>query len=111
LVVLVVVDEVVDGDGFVAVGAGASGADFSAPGVAVVAALLAEVAGFAGWAFVDGGVFGGKDGAGCGLSSAPGGLSAGVGTPLPAAGRGERGAAHATRYRYGIVTHGVRISA
>src|SRR3954463_13775668 len=47
-------DEVDEGDGFVAVRAGTSGADASAEQVAVRAALGAEVAGLAGRALVDG---------------------------------------------------------
>ena len=48
------VDEFVDGDGFVAVRAVPAGADPGAGAVAVVAPLLAEVAGFAVGAGVDG---------------------------------------------------------
>jgi hypothetical protein len=47
-------DEFVDGDGFIAAGAEATGADGAHPGVAVLAALFAEGAGAAGVAFVDG---------------------------------------------------------
>ena len=51
--------EVGVGDKFVAVGAGAAWAEAAAPGVAVGAALFAEVAGVAFGALVDGGVAGG----------------------------------------------------
>lgn len=73
-------DEVVDGDGFVAVGAWCSGAEACAEGVAVGAALGAEVAGLAVGACVDGGVSGDFDWRdGYGVSLSPGCLSAGVG--------------------------------
>ena len=60
VVMLAVVCEVGDGDGFVAVGAGSAWAEASAPGVAVGASLGAEVAGFALGAFVDRVGFGGE---------------------------------------------------
>ena len=82
---MVVVYEVGDGDKFLAVGARRAWAEFVAPGVAVGAALLAEVAGFALGALVDGVGFGGQDGSGCLSSAAPGGLPAGVGAPCLAA--------------------------
>ena len=47
-------DDVADRDGFVAVGAGAAEVEAGAGGVAIVAPLLAEVAGVAGRALVDG---------------------------------------------------------
>ena len=97
--------EVGDGDGFVAVGAGAAGSDSLAPGVAVWAALLAEVSGFTVGALVDGGVLGGENGSGGGVAAAPCGLSAGVGAPLASSVGSERGLALGARYRRGIVTH------
>ena len=48
------VQEIAEQDGLLAVGARASEADHTAEVVAIRAALLAEVASLAGWAFVDG---------------------------------------------------------
>jgi hypothetical protein len=48
------VQEITEEDGLLAVGAGTSKADHAAEAVAVRAALLAEVAGLARWALVDG---------------------------------------------------------
>ena len=77
------VEEVADGDGFVAVWAEAAEADAGAGLVAVVAPLLAEVGGVAGRAAVDGDVpapTGGGDWFGGwgrrGSPSGPGGLAA-----------------------------------
>src|SRR4051794_135568 len=90
-------DDVADRDGFVAVGAWAAEAEAGAGGVAVVAPLLAEVAGVAVWALVDGdgSPAGGRrdDGggrAGLRVAGAPGGLAAGGGAVALAADRGER---------------------
>ena len=62
---MVVGDEVADRDKIVAVGAWPARPKASAPGVAVVAALLAEVAGLALRAFVDGVDLGGLGWSGC----------------------------------------------
>ena len=48
------VQEIAEEDGLLAVSAGTAEADHAAEAVAVRAALLAEVAGFARWALVDG---------------------------------------------------------
>jgi hypothetical protein len=48
------VQEIAEEDGLLAVGAGTAEADHAAEAVAVWAALLAEVAGLAPWALVDG---------------------------------------------------------
>ena len=72
-------DEVADGDGFVAVRAWCSGAEACAEGVAVGAALGAEVAGLAVGAGVDGVVAGGLERhVRHGVSLPPGCLSARV---------------------------------
>ena len=105
--VLVVGDEICDGNK-VAVRAWAARAQASAPGVAVLAALDAEVAGLALRAFVDGVDLGGLGGSGCGPAASPGGLAAGVGAPSAASDGGETGSAllaHAAGHRIGIVTH------
>jgi hypothetical protein len=89
-----VVDEVVDGDGLVAVGAGAAGSDAVAEGSAVVAALLAEVACLAVGALVDGGFPGRlpwwreccRCGCRGGVAVPPGGLAAFAGAPAAPAG-------------------------
>ncbi len=89
----------------IAVGAVRARAEAPAPGVAVVAALGAEVAGLALWAFVDGVDLGGLGGAGCCPPAAPGGLAAGVGAPTAVSDGGEVGAALPAHCRRGIVTH------
>ena len=89
--VLVVGDQVCDGNKIIAVGGQCEpGPRRRHQGVAVVAALLAEVAGLASRAFVDGVDLGGLGGsAGCCPAAAPGGLAAGVGTPSAASRGGE----------------------
>jgi hypothetical protein len=74
---LVVGEQVGDGDGFVAAWTSATGAEAAAPPVAVFAALLAEVAGVAGVAVVDGVGLGDDRFDGSGSFQAPGGLAAG----------------------------------
>jgi hypothetical protein len=101
------------GDGDRLVAAGAWGSDAGGPheGVAVGAVLVAERAGVAVVADVDGhgplGAFG-RDGwpwDGGGVASAPGGLAAGVGAVTAPTGRHEVGSAVRTGpYRYAIVT-------
>ena len=90
-------DDVADRDGFVAVGAQAAEVEAGAGGVAVVAPLLAEVAGVAAWALVDGDgspAGGRRDGGGgrpgLWVAGAPGGLAAGGGAVGLPADRGER---------------------
>src|SRR6266704_2760758 len=90
----VLVEDVADGDGLVAVWAESAEVDAGAGLVAVVAVLLAEVAGAAGGALVDGDVT--SSGAGghgdgwsrLGVAGAPGGLAAGGCAVALAAGRG-----------------------
>ena len=102
---MVVGDKVADRDKIVAVGAWPARPKASAPGVAVVAALLAEVAGLALGAFVDGVDLGGLGWSGCCPAAAPGGLAAGVGAPSAASHGGEPGPALPAHCRLGIVTH------
>ena len=78
---MVVGDKVGHCHKIIAVGAVRARAEAPAPGVAVVAALGAEVAGLALRAFVHGVDLGGLGGAGCCPPAAPGGLAAGVGAP------------------------------
>src|SRR6266576_542756 len=79
----VLVEDVADGDGFVAVWAESAVVDADAGLVAVVAVLLAEVAGVASGALVDGDVTSPGAGrhddgwSGVGGAGAPGGLTAG----------------------------------
>ena len=106
--VLVVSDEVLHGHNVIAVRARCARPDASAPGVTVLAALGAEVAGLALWAFVDGVDLGWLGGSGCCPASSPGGLAARVGAPSAASGGGETGSAlraDGRRCRLGIVTH------
>lgn len=106
--VLVVGDEVLHGHNVIAVRAGSARAEAPAPGVAVLAALGAEVPGLALRAFVDGVDLGGLGGSGCCPAAAPGSLPAGVGAPLAAArGCETRSAlcADGRCCRLGIVTH------
>lgn len=73
-------EQIRQGDGFVAVWAGATGTDPSAELVAVGAALLAQEARTAGWALVDGprAWYTGRKGGQCrGMAASPGGLAAG----------------------------------
>src|SRR5215211_6726480 len=110
----VLVEDVADGDGFVAVWAESAEVDALAGAVAVVAVLLAEVADFAGGALVDGVVTssgGGRHGdvgGGVGGAGAPGGLAAGGCAVALPAGRDERGRADRARRRPDVVTHVVR---
>jgi len=104
---LLVGDEVADCDEIIAVWAWSARAEASAPGVAVVAALGAEVAGLALRAFVDGVDLGRLGGSGCCPPAAPSGLAAGVGTPSAASHGGETGTALPALCRRGIVTHAV----
>jgi hypothetical protein len=90
-------DDVADRDGLITVGARAAEVKAGAGGVAVGAPLLAEVAGVAARALVDGDVppAGGRwDGGGSGsrlwVAGTPGGLAAGGGAVGLAADRGER---------------------
>ena len=101
---LVVGDEVADCHEIVAMWTWAARAQPSAPGVAVVAALGAEVPGLALRAFVDGVDLDGLGGSGC-CPAAPGGLAAGVGAPSAASYGGETGPALPAHCRLGIVTH------
>ena len=106
--VLVVSDQVRDGNEVVAVRAVSACAESAAPGVAVLAALDAEVAGLALRALVDGVDPGGLGGSGGRPAASEGGLAAGVGAPAAAAGGCEAGSAlraHAGGCRLGIVTH------
>src|SRR6266536_5719641 len=79
----VLVEDVADGDGLIAVWAESAEVDAHAGLVAVVAVLLAEVAGVAGGALVDGEVTSSGAGwhddgwSGLGVAGAPGGLAAG----------------------------------
>jgi hypothetical protein len=103
------VDEFVDGDGFVAVGAAASDADAAYEGAAVVASLRSEGPGAAGVALVDGdgpAGSGGGDGSGRVVvaSSSVGGGFAGVGAVHAPPAGGEGSLADGAGDRDGIVT-------
>src|SRR6266545_6710472 len=107
----VLVEDVADGDGFVAVGAASAEVDAFAGAVAVVAPLLSEVAGVAGGALVDGDVAAAGAGrhdegrSGVGVAGAPGGLAAGGCAVALAPDRGERRRAdRARRGRLDVVT-------
>src|SRR5664279_1579928 len=100
--------QVCDGNKIIAVRAWAARAEATAPGVAVLAALAAEVAGLALRAFVDGVDLGGLGGSGCCPATPPGGLAAGVGAPSAASHGGETRSAlraYGRGCRLGIVTH------
>ena len=102
--------EVGDGDGLVAVRAGAAGADAAGEDAAVGAALLAEETLLAVRAFIDGVLAGGLGGghgdrAGwCLVAAAEGGLAAAVTAVLPAPGGGEGLPADRAGDRLGIVS-------
>src|SRR5436190_15926788 len=108
---LVGVEEVADGNWLVAAGAQRTGAQPAAPRVAVVASLLAEVAGVADGAGVDG-VGAGDDWLDRGAAGAPpAGLAAASGAePLASLGL-ERLATHEAGDRRAIVAHGVHAAA
>src|SRR6266699_3272589 len=95
----VLVEDVADGDGLIAVWAESAEVDAPAWAVAVVAVLLGEVAGVAFGALVDGDVTSRGAGrhddgwSGVGVAGAPGGLAAGGCAVALAAGGGERGCA------------------
>ena len=101
-------EEIGDGNRLGAVGARAAGSDPTAEGVAVRAVLLAEEARLAGRALVDGGrpwrPVGDGDDRRARLTSAPGGLAAGVRAEASPPDRRERSRAAGARYRYAIVT-------
>ncbi len=105
-----VVEEVVERDGFGAAGAESAVADSGHEGVAVLAALLAECADAAGGAFVDGDwaswqSWRDHDGGGLGVVAAPVGDGfAGVGAELSSSVGRERLAADGAGHRDGIVT-------
>src|SRR6266545_3294704 len=105
-----VVEEIGDGDGLVARWAEPTGANPSAEGVAVRAALLAERAGLAGGALVDGGrpwCARREQDRGqplLGVADPPGSLTAGIRAEASATGRAEAAAADRAGYRYAIVT-------
>src|SRR6266508_574665 len=107
----VLVEDVADGDGFVAVWAESAEVDALAGLVAVVAVLLGEVAGVASAALVDGDVTsaggGGYDDgrSGLGVAGAPGGLAAGGGAVALPADRGECVRADWAGHRFDVVTH------
>ncbi len=92
-------EQFVEGDGLLAVWAGAAGPDPGAEDVAVLAALLADVAGVAGWALVDPAAaasFSGLDDevVGVALTIAVGPLATGwVAVALSSPGRRQRAAA------------------
>src|SRR6266508_2661747 len=107
----VLVEDVADGDGLVAVWAESAEVDAHAGLVAVVAVLLGEVAGVACGALVDGDVP--SPGAGrhddgrsrVGVAGAPGGLTAGGCAVALPAGWGERGCTDRAHRRLDVVTH------
>jgi len=101
-------EEIADGDRLGAVGARSAGSDSTAEGVAIRAVLLAEEAGLAGRAYIDGGrswrpVGDGEDRRDR-LAGSPGGLTAGI--RAEAAATDARGGLPADRagYRYAVVT-------
>ena len=103
-------EEFVVGDGFVAVGAESAGAEASHERGAGLAVLVAELAGVAVRAFVDGDrptrlgsgqCWWGEVGL---VTATPEGLAAGIGTRDTGSSRRERGGAHPTGCRYVTVT-------
>src|SRR6266540_5398510 len=100
--------EVHEGHGFVAVRAGTSGADASAEQVALRAALLAEVAGLAGRALIDGGrsssAWSEGDDRSDRLAGSPGRLTAGIRAEASATGPVEAVAADRAGDRYAVGT-------
>jgi hypothetical protein len=107
----VLVEDVADGDGFVAVWAESAEVDSLAGLVAVVAVLLGEVAGVAPGALIDGDVTsaggGGHDDgrSRLGVAGTPGGLAAGGCAVALPADRGECVRADWAGRRFDVVTH------
>jgi hypothetical protein len=107
----VLVEDVADGDGFVAVWAESAEVEALAGLVAVVAVLLGEVAGVASSALIDGDVTSGcgggydDDRSGLGVAGAPGGLTAGGCAVALPAGRGEWFRADWAGHRLDVVTY------